>query len=323
MARWPGSPRRPGRPTSRPLAGARRRAEGSRCGGLLARGAPARRRVRRAGGPGCGDAGCVGAPTSPTPSRRSTAPASSCFLAYPHSMPVRRPRRQPAVAARESRSRHQDHLALVGGDAAPRPRKTLDVRERRDPPAHVAARDGRGPGLHLSRASPGRRRHAARPRPHRVRGLRQGPGVNALDLLGAPVGDVLPYLSDSGHGRKDRRLPEARQDRGQPAPARARHRRGDAARGGEGPDAQGSRTSKRATPSTRSTPSARSRRSRAGARQQFQMTPPRRLRRRPSAVGHGDRPVALHRLLGLRHRLLRREQHPDGGRGPRSSAAAR
>ena len=32
-------------------------------------------------------------------------------------------------------------------------------------------------------------------------------------------------------------------------------------------------------------------------------------------MGHGDRPRQVHRLLGLRHGLLRGEQHPDGGRG--------
>ncbi len=38
----------------------------------------------------------------------------------------------------------------------------------------------------------------------------------------------------------------------------------------------------------------------------------RRLRERPSQVGNGGRPVALHRLLGVRHRVLRGEQHPHG-----------
>ena len=33
----------------------------------------------------------------------------------------------------------------------------------------------------------------------------QGRGVNALDLLGAPAGDFLPYVSDPGHAREDRR----------------------------------------------------------------------------------------------------------------------
>ena len=42
--------------------------------------------------------------------------------------------------------------------------------------------------------------------------------------------------------------------------------------------------------------------------------PPRRLRPRAAAVGHGDRPRQVHRLPGLRDRLLRGEQHSDRGR---------
>ena len=36
--------------------------------------------------------------------------------------------------------------------------------------------------------------------------------------------------------------------------------------------------------------------------------------RRPSPMGHGDRPRQVHRVLGLRHGVLCGEQHPDGGR---------
>ena len=42
-----------------------------------------------------------------------------------------------------------------------------------------------------------------------------------------------------------------------------------------------------------------------------------------SPLGHGDRPGQVHRLSGLRHRLLRREQHPHRGRGRRSTRAGR
>ena len=85
----------------------------------------------------------------------------------------RRPRRQQAVAARESRSGHQDHLAVVGRDPSRHGREARRAR-RRDRRTDVAARHAARAGLRLCRRPPRHVRHAARPGPHRVRSLRQG-----------------------------------------------------------------------------------------------------------------------------------------------------
>ena len=70
------------------------------------------------------------------------------------------------------------------------------------------------------------------------------------------------------------------------------------------------RTRKQAARTTNTTPSAKSRRGRA-AEKQVEMQQFGNYAGRAPEVGHGGGPVALHRLLGVRHRLLRREQHPD------------
>ena len=146
---------------------------------------------------------------------------------------------------------------------------------------------------------------------------RRAAGVNALDLLGAPAGDFLPYLSTRVSAREDRRLPEARHaSRASPAssaaasPRRCRSRRRkkgltvEQAYLEEGHGEHEVNTERelealkgwseaqhQTTPRTATTPAS---------------TPSGAWRSTwPSCTG----------CSGLRHGLLRGEQHPDRGRG--------
>ncbi len=116
-----------------------------------------------------------------------------------------------------------------------------------------------------------------------------------------------------GLGPEDRPLPEARERRRQSPAARPRHRRGDAAGGGEeGPDPPAG-VSRGGAREARGQHRARARgdpRLVGGAASRHRA---RGLRQGASPVGHVDRPGQVHRVLGVRHRLLRREQHSDGG----------
>ena len=146
----------------------------------------------------------------------------------------------------------------------------------------------------------------------------KGRGANALDLLGAPAGDFVPLPLDPGHAsRRPASYRKLATIEGVPRQLGRGHRRGDAAGGGaEGPDASSRRTSRKVTASTRSTPSASWRRSRAGREAPAPGAPVRRLRR--ASIPQWGMTIdlaTLHRLPGLRHRVLRREQHPDGRRG--------
>ena len=232
------------------------------------------------------------------------------FLAYPHGMLHDGRGDQQAVAARERRPGDQDHLAPLGRGRA-RDRAPPRHPERRDPPSHLAPRRGRRPGLHPSRPARRGGRHAARLRAHRLRGVRRRAGRQRARPA-RRTGRRLPALClDPGHAREDRRLPPARHDRGRAAPARPGHRRGDAARGGqEGTHRQAG------VPRGRARRARGEHRARGGGAQGLERDPAPddaqgRLRPRAPAVGHGDRPGPLHRVPGLRHRLLRREQHPD------------
>ena len=140
--------------------------------------------------------------------------------------------------------------------------------ERRDPPAHVAARRGRGAGLHLSRAPS--RTWSAMPlglRPHRLRRVRPGPRASTRSTCSARrPATSCPTSPPGSRSRRPAATASSRPSRAcrassagaSPRPCRSRRpRRASRSR---------RRTSRRGTPSTRSTPSARSRRSRAGAR---------------------------------------------------------
>ena len=141
----------------------------------------------------------------------------------------------------------------------------------------------------------------------------QGRGVNALDLLGAPSGDFLPYLSTRVAVEKTGGFRKLATVEGVPRQlGRGIAEAMPLAAARKGLTAQGGATSRRATPSTRSTP-----RTRVGGAQGLERgAVPDATRygdyaRTLPQVGHGDRPRPLHRLLGVRHRVLRREQHPD------------
>ena len=140
---------------------------------------------------------CAGGAGEGRPARRS-APRAPAFegtgeftlLAVRVVALLRWARGQPPLAGRESRSRHQDHLAVVGG-AEPRGGAANQRARRRDPEAHLAARFARGGGLHLSRPP--------RPTWSRCRSgsgtpswasYAKGRGVNYLDLLGPVSGLV-------------------------------------------------------------------------------------------------------------------------------------
>ena len=171
------------------------------------------------------------------------------------------------------------------------------------------------------------RRDAARLRPHRVRGLRQGPRASTRSTCSArPAGDVRALSLDPGHGREDRRLPEARHA------SRAYPRQlgrgiaeamplAAAQKGLTLKEAYLERGPRRARGQHR----ARGRGAQGLERgSSIETTQPRRLRAASIPQwGMAIDLAALHRLLGLRHRLLRGEQHPDGRRARRSSAAAR
>ena len=162
--------------------------------------------------------------------------------------------------------------------------------------------------------------------PHRVRGVRQGPwGQRARPARRPGRDDFLPYLSTRVTLEQDRRLPEAREDRGHPAPARPRHRRGDAARRAAQEGPHGRAGVPRGGHGEHEVNTEREVEALKGWReQQLETTAARRLRR--ASIPQWGMAIDLaqvHRLPGLRHRLLRGEQHPDRGRGRRSSRAAR
>ena len=204
-------------------------------------------------------------------------------------------------------------------------RATLDVRDGEIVRADLALRHGRGAGLRLSRHPRRRRRDSARLRAHRVRHVRPGPGRERARPARRAARRVRALPLDPGRRAEDRRLPEARQRRGRAPPARPRHRRGDAARGG----------------ASRGSPSQQAYAPRKGTRKHEVNTEreleaihgwargaaaghrARRLRQRAPAVGHVDRPGQVHRLLRLRDRLLRGEQHSRRWASRRFCAAAR
>ena len=86
---------------------------------------------------------------------------------------LRRPRRQQALARREPRSRHQDHLAVLGR-VEPRGGGAHRRARGRDPQGHVAAWVGRGAGLHLPRAPLRRHRRCRSGSGTPTRRVRQG-----------------------------------------------------------------------------------------------------------------------------------------------------
>ena len=217
------------------------------------------------------------------------------------------------MADGERRPGHQDHLALLGGGESG---GCADARraQRRDPGAHLALRHGRGPGLRIPR-HPGRcRGDPARLRSHGVRTDRAGQGRERARSAGRAPGGFRPLPLDPSQPPQDRRIPEARQRAGCAPPARPRHRGVGAARGGE----EGAH--RRAGVRGGGARPARDQH-RAGAGGDPRLVRgaearghTRRLHPGPSPVGHGDRPRQVHRVLRLRHGVLRGEQHPDGGR---------
>jgi molybdopterin-containing oxidoreductase family iron-sulfur binding subunit len=135
---------------------------------------------------------------------------------------------------------------------------------------------------------------------------------------GRQGGEGLPAVpGHPGDHRHDPRLPQARPHRGDRPPARAWHRRRhDAGAGPPGHDA-GARGEGGGARGTRGQHPARGRGDRGLPGLGAGVAQARRVRGdQPADVGHGDRSGEVHRLLRLRHRVLRREQHPLGGRGP-------
>ena len=235
------------------------------------------------------------------------------FVPYPERHAVRRARHQQAVAARERRPRHQDHLAFLGRG---RPRNGPEARRagRRNPGAQHGPRNHLGAGLRLPR-HPGRRdRHAARLRAHRVRHLRARAGAsNALDLLGPQGGEFVPYLSTRVRVRKTRDYKKLASIQGVPrqlgrgiaeAMPLAAAQKGLTRRAG---------VSRGRPREARDQYRARARGAPRLGRGAAPGDAVRRLREGASAVGDGHRPRQVHRVPCLRHGLLRGEQHPDGG----------
>ena len=204
-------------------------------------------------------------------------------------------------------------------EVSPRRRPGARRARRRDRRADLALRQGGGPGLRLSRHPRRRRGDPARVRTHRLRQLRPGPRGQRARPPGRAAGRLRPLPLDPRLGSKDRPLPETRERRRRSPAARPRHRRGDAARGGEEGAHRSSRRIARRGTEARGQHRARARgdpRVVGGAASRHRA---RGLRQGASPVGHVDRSRQVHRLLGLRDRLLRGEQHPDG-RGVRGPA---
>ena len=211
----PSSPRRRGRRTfeSRWQAlGGRARRRPTRT--LLARGAAARRRVRRGAGAAASALARRGATdvAYTKPAFEGKGELRLPRLSARHA--ARRPRRQQAVAARERRSRHQDHLALVGRGRAPRRPRRLDVRDGEilrltSPHGTIEA-----PGLRPSRPAS----RTSSPMPlglgHTEYGaFAQGPRGQRARSPRRARGRLRALRVHPGRGREDRRLPEARERR--------------------------------------------------------------------------------------------------------------
>ena len=246
-ARWRSSPRRLSKPISRP-------------GGRRWRRSWARPTRRRSGTARCSAAASIGeAPPSPqvalaarardaaaTPGPRFDGDGELHLPDLSASDAARRPRRQQALAAREPRPGHQDHLALLGRGRARRRRAQLDVRDGEILRAHLApwhrsrrrstsipasARRAVAMPLGLGHTEYGALR--AGPRRERARPARRS-GRGRVPALPLDPGQACERPAATGSSPAIA---------GHPAPARPRHRRGDAARGG----------AKRGSPSSRRT----------------------------------------------------------------------
>ena len=323
-ARWRSSPRRPGRPTF--AAAGRRWPPSGRKPTRTTSGA------RRCSAAACSTSRAAPPPWRSLPSATDVAysrPAFEgngefVFAGLSARAPARRPRRQQALAARERRPRHQDHLAFVGGG------------ESRNGPARSTSATAR---------SCGSRRRTARSRlpayiylglhpdviamplglgHTELRRLRAGAAARTRSTCSARRPAISFRMSPPGCRRtRPAAIASSRASRAVPASSAAASRRPCrwplAKKGLTLEEAYSRRAPREHDVNTPLEVAAL----KGWSEAQCTRPPSRRLRQRPPAVGHVDRPVALHRLSGVRDRLLRREQHPHDRRDRRCCAAAK
>ena len=229
---------------------------------------------------------------------------------------ARRPRREQAMAAGAARPGLQDHLARLGR-SAPRDGGEVAGGERRRAAAQVAARRTAGARVDHAGCPTRRARHPDRAGPQGLRPLRQGPLVQRIRAAERRPHRVRrACLRGERRRDEDRRSPPPGDARRGCARAGARRDRGPAARAGAAAQAWGASVPRAADAALRRSGAhgvggGAARQGRAGG-----------LRASASALGHGDRPGQVHRLLGLCHRVLRREQSRDGGRRAGGAPAA-
>ena len=258
----------------------------------------------------------------------------------------RRPRREQAVAAGAARSRHQGRCGARGSRSIRRRRARLGIERGDIVEVTTAAGNVTRAGVPLSRRSPRHGRGRARPGPHgrdasrrssrRRRTSRDAVGLRPLRARHRRQRARSRAAADAAAARaRRRRRPSPRPATTSPLVttegSARQHGRGiaqaiDASpscgraepREAQAHDIPGCREP-RVPPGTalagRGRRAGRARRSDGGRSGQDKGMYARTTERHGEApLGDDDRPRALHRLLGVRHRVLRREQHSDGRR---------